>query len=218
MEARVKHIIWDWNGTLLDDNHAVIQAVNAVCAHFKRGTITHAEWQEIYTRPVSVSYSTLLGTELTVADWANVDRLYHQAYRALLHTCGLQRGADSALQGWRNAGGSQSLLSMFFHTELLPLVTQLGIADLFARIDGLREQTGGDTKVEYLRRHLADLGKQPDEVVLIGDITDDAEAAAQLGVDCVLVSVGAMTRRRLQTTGAPVVDSVPEALDLLRAA
>ena len=30
----VRHIVWDWNGTLLDDNHANLAAANHVCEMF----------------------------------------------------------------------------------------------------------------------------------------------------------------------------------------
>jgi phosphoglycolate phosphatase-like HAD superfamily hydrolase len=204
--------VWDWNGTILDDNDAVVSAVNAVCTAFGRDHIDLDYWRSIYRRPLSDGYQELLARELSTQDWTEIDRLYHDAYRALLPTTRLAPGIPDELHRWRDAGGQQSLLSMWFHDELVPLVTEYGLADLFIRIDGQRENIGGHGKTDHLIEHLVALRVEPADVLLIGDVLDDAIAAQAAGVRCVLVTTGMTTRRALETSGSPVVDSVAEAL------
>lgn len=211
-EPRVSHVVWDWNGTILDDNDAVVSAVNVVCTAFGRDHIELDYWRSIYRRPLMEGYRDLLGRELSTQDWTEIDRLYHDAYRALLPTTRLAPGIPDELHRWRDAGGRQSLLSMWFHDELVPLVTELGLADLFIRIDGQRTGSGGHGKTDHLIEHLTALRLDPTDVLLIGDVLDDAIAAEAAGVRCVLVTTGVMTRRALETSGAPVVDSIAEAL------
>jgi phosphoglycolate phosphatase-like HAD superfamily hydrolase len=211
---RLGHVVWDWNGTILDDNDAVVTAVNSVCAAFGRAAIDLAYLQSIYRRPLLSSYQELLGRDLTTDDWANIDRTYHHAYRELLHTTRLAPGVPAELHRWAERGGSQSLLSMWFHDELVPLVTEHGLADLFARVDGLRVDVGGHGKAAHLIEHLEALQVDPDEVTLIGDVLDDADAAEAAGTRCVLVTTGVMARSTLESAGVPVVDSVAEALVL----
>jgi phosphoglycolate phosphatase-like HAD superfamily hydrolase len=211
-EPRVSHVVWDWNGTILDDNDAVVSAVNAVCTAFGRDIIDLAYWRSIYRRPLSEGYQELLGRELSTQDWVEIDRRYHDAYRALLPTTRLAPGIPDELHRWRDAGGQQSLLSMWFHDELVSLVTELGLADLFVRIDGQRTGIGGHGKTDHLIEHLTALRLDPADVLLIGDVLDDAIAAKAAGIRCVLVTTGVMTRQALETSGAPVVDSIAEAL------
>jgi len=214
--SRVRHIVWDWNGTLLDDNHAVLAAVNQVCARYGRAPLTLGEWRAMFSRPLLACYERLLGRSLTLDDWAEIDRTYHDAYRELLPTCRLAPGLPDLLYEWADTGGTQSLLSMWFHRELVPLVTEFGLLELFSRVDGLRVDVGGGSKAEHLVAHLAALQLDPAEVVLIGDVVDDAEAARQAGAGCVLVTTGVMSPEALKATGAPVVDSLAEAMALLR--
>lgn len=209
---RAKHIVWDWNGTVFADNEAVLAAVNAVCLGFGRTAITLDHWRSIFSRPLLACYERLLEQPLTLADWARIDALYHDEYRALLPICGLAAGVPDDLHAWRDRGRTQSLLSMWFHSELVPLVTEYGLHDLFARVDGLRERTGGGSKAEHLAEHLAAQRLDPADVVLIGDVVDDADAAAHVGAGCVLVTTGVMSRQALEATGVPVVDSIPDAL------
>lgn len=209
---RVRHVVWDWNGTILDDNDAVVLAVNEVCTAFGRERIDLAFWRSIYRRPLLDCYAELLGRELSPDEWAWIDRHYHDAYRELLPITRLSVGIPDELRRWRDKGGSQSLLSMWFHDELVELVDRHGLTSLFARIDGLRVDVGGHGKAGHLIEHLTALAVEPAEVLLVGDVLDDAAAAAAGGTRCVLVTTGVTTRAVLETSGVPVVDSVAEAL------
>jgi phosphoglycolate phosphatase-like HAD superfamily hydrolase len=210
-----RHIVWDWNGTLLDDNDAVVAAVNVVCGAFERDSIDLDHWRAVFSRPLRQCYERLLERELTEQDWARLDVLYHDAYRDLLHTCRLAQGVPDALEGWRGVGRTQSLLSMWFHDELVPLITDFGLDSMFDRVDGLRAEVGGGSKDVHLKEHLDALDLDPSTVVLIGDVVDDAHAADQVGTGCVLLTTGVMNREALEPTGHPVVDSIPEAIALL---
>jgi phosphoglycolate phosphatase-like HAD superfamily hydrolase len=211
----VRHIVWDWNGTLLDDIHAVVAAVNTVCTEFGRDHVDVAQWRAMFGRPLVHCYERLLERSLSEQDWARIDELYHNAYRELLHTCRLAQGVPDVLRTWGQQGGTQSLLSMWFHDELVPLVTELGLHALFARIDGLRSRVGGGSKAQHLETHLNALALDASDVVLVGDVEDDARAAEQIGAQCVLLTTGAMSREVLERTGYPVVDSIPAAIEAI---
>jgi phosphoglycolate phosphatase-like HAD superfamily hydrolase len=219
------HVVWDWNGTLLDDNRAVLRAVNQICAHFDRPAITLEQWRGLYARPLTSSYEKLLGRTLTEQDCEWLEHTYHDAYRAQLgrlpETCfdpeaavRLADGVPHALRTWRDSGRSQSLLSMWFHHELVPLVTELGLAELFDRVDGLRAHVGGGSKRDHLVEHLAAQGLDPTDVT-VGDVADDADAATYVGARCVLVATGMMSRNALAAAGVPIADSIEQALRLI---
>lgn len=211
----IRHVVWDWNGTLLDDNDAVVSAVNAVCAAYGRPPVTLAEWRAVFCRPLNRCYERLLDRPLPPAAWARVDRTYHDAYTALLLDTRLAADARAGLAAWPARGGTQSLLSMWFHDDLVAMVTRLGLTAHFARIDGLRHDIGGESKAAHLAEHLAGLAVEPAEVVLVGDVLDDAIAAASVGTRCILLSTGMTTRAALDTAGVPVADSITEALALI---
>jgi phosphoglycolate phosphatase-like HAD superfamily hydrolase len=211
----ISHVVWDWNGTLLNDNDAVLAAVNAVCADFGRADLSWAEWQAVYARPMRLSYEQILGRTLDDEEWARVDKLYHDRYDAILHTCALATGVPAELRQLAETGRTQSLLSMWFHARLVPTIDQFGLTEYFTRVDGLPGDVGGGSKADSLRLHLEVQELEPANVVLIGDVVDDALAAQSVGTTCILVTTGAMTRQSLESTGAPVTNSIQEALQLL---
>ncbi|MFI9006289.1 HAD family hydrolase [Actinosynnema sp. NPDC053489] len=209
MRIRADHVVWDWNGTLFADNDAVLAAVNRVCADFGHAAVTLEQWRETFRRPVKDCYEGVFGRPLTAADWDRIDLVYHAEYRVAMDRCGLAPGVPDHLAALRH---TQSLLSMWWHDELVALVARFGLAGLFRRVDGLRAATGGGSKAKHLAEHLDALRLRPEHVVVVGDVADDADAARHVGAQVVLVATGTSSRRVLERTGAPVADSIPEAL------
>jgi phosphoglycolate phosphatase-like HAD superfamily hydrolase len=174
----VAHLVWDWNGTLLDDLTLVVAATNASLASVGGGSVTADEHRRDFRRPVSSYYEYVLGRTLTQEEFASLDQAFHDAYRGGLAGTGLAADALDAMAAWT---GTQSLLSMWFHHELVPLVTAHGLRARLSRVDGLRDPLGGGFKAPHLRAHLDALGLAGGDCVLIGDSVDDAHAAQDVG-------------------------------------
>lgn len=207
-----KHIVWDWNGTLFDDAHAVYRAACAVFAARGLPEVSLERYRAAYTRPIQVFYARLFGREVTAEEFAGMDDEFHAAYARAMADAALAAGARDVLRGWRAAGRSQSLLSMYRHELLVELVRRFDIEAEFARVDGL-VGPGGGRKAGHLTAHLAVLRLDPADVLLVGDSLDDAAAAAELGTGCVLFNGGYHERSALAAAGVPVADTMAEVLD-----
>jgi phosphoglycolate phosphatase-like HAD superfamily hydrolase len=210
------HIVWDWNGTLFDDLDLVVQSVNHGLAGFGAAPIDLDGYRSHYTRPVKLFYDRVIGRVISAEEWIAVDRVFHDAYRAALDQARLTADAADALTTVASGGHTQSLLSMFPHLDLIPLVERLGISQFFDRIDGLPDSGTGDLKAAYLERHLRNLimGEDPASVVVIGDTPDDAIAASHVGARPILYDGGSHHRRDLEATGALVASTLVGAVSL----
>lgn len=211
----MRHIVWDWNGTLFDDLHIVLEAVNEGIAPFGVGPISLDDYRQHYTRPVKLFYDRLLGRPVTDEEWTRLDTTFHDGYLRMLDRARPDADAVAALDMVRSSGERQSLLSMFPHTELVPLVHRMGLTGYFDRIDGL-QGVRGDPKAVYLEAHLRALTEGEDlrEVLVVGDTPDDAVAAAHVGARCVLYHNGSHHREELEACGVPVVESLLDAVIL----
>ncbi|MEU7054105.1 HAD family hydrolase [Streptomyces lavenduligriseus] len=207
------HIVWDWNGTLFHDNDAIIGATNAAFAELGLAPITLEQYRSLYCVPVPKFYERLLGRLPSDAEWELMDATFHRYYTEHRVRCGLTEGAEELLAGWRSDGHSQSLLSMYEHEELVPVVRGFGIEPHFVRIDGRTGPSGG-SKAEHMVRHLKALAgvAEPERTVVIGDAADDAVAARHVGARAVLYTGGSHSRASLEGAGVPVVDSLAEAV------
>lgn len=185
------HLVWDWNGTLLNDLNLVVTSTNAAFASVGGPAVTADEHRVRFRRPIADYYAEVLGRAVDDDAFGRLDQIFHDAYRTGLTTCELAHDAGVAMAAWP---GSQSLLSMWFHEELVPTVQTYGLTGQFVRVDGLRASVGGDRKAESLRRHLAELGVDGRDVVLIGDSVDDADAAVSVGAAPSSTPAGSPTR------------------------
>ncbi|MEU7649543.1 HAD family hydrolase [Streptomyces huasconensis] len=212
--GRGAHIVWDWNGTLLHDIHAVIEATNASFAEIGLEPITLERYRELYCVPIPRFYERLMGRLPSDTEWRLMDAVFHKHYWARAEGCGLAEGAARLLAARRAEGRTQSLLSLAPHEHLVPLVRRHGIAEHFVRIDGRTDDSHAG-KAERMVRHLAALEgvtAAVERVVVIGDAVDDAVAAAHVGARAVLYTGGSHSRASLETAGVPVVDSLEEAV------
>ncbi len=209
------HIIWDWNGTLFDDLHIIVESVSACVVPFGRDPITEEDYRNHYTRPVSVFYESLMGRPITSDEWASIDGVFHETYRSLMHGADLAADADAAIRTLSDQAGTQSILSMWWHSELVPFTAGFGMHDAMVRIDGNRDDAGA-LKADEMRAHVArlvaDHGVAATDVVAVGDTFDDAAAARSVGVPIVLYDGGSHHRYELEKIGVPVVSTLMEAV------
>ncbi|WP_306333539.1 HAD family hydrolase [Streptomyces sp. KL118A] len=212
---RGAHIVWDWNGTLLHDIHAVIEATNASFAELGLEAITLERYRDLYCVPIPRFYERLMGRLPTDAEWRVMDTVFHKHYWARAEGCGLAEGASELLAARRADGRTQSLLSLAPHEQLVPIVRRHGIHEYFVRIDGRTDESHAG-KAERMVRHLEAFDEPLDvgRVVVIGDAVDDAVAAAHVGARAVLYTGGSHSRASLELAGVPVVDSLADAVDV----
>ncbi len=213
----MSHIIWDWNGTLWDDLDLVIRSVNALLVPMGMDPIDHDDYRRHYTRPLHRFYEVLLGRPIDDSVMRDIDDQFHDAYFAEYERAGLTADARTAIASIGEAGSSQSIQSMLWHDRLVTSVREVGLDDVMLAVDGHRG-TAGETKAEHLGHHVEQLRAlfplNGARMVLIGDITDDAAAAAAVGIDCVLYDGGSQERSRLETASVPIAGSLVEAVQL----
>jgi phosphoglycolate phosphatase-like HAD superfamily hydrolase len=208
------HLVWDWNGTLLDDLSLVVSSTNQTFQAVGGRSVDADEHRQRFRRPVAEFYAEILGRAVDAEEFEELDRIFHAAYRVGLTSAALAADAEAAIKAWP---GSQSLLSMWFHDELVPAVQTYGLTGMFTRIDGRPTEVDGGLKAGHLARHLAELGLAGPEVALIGDSLDDAEAAESVGAACVLYTGGFTDPVRLRASGRPVADTLIDAVRLAQA-
>jgi phosphoglycolate phosphatase len=202
-----QHVIWDWNGTLLDDTQAGVNAVNAMLLARGLPLLDVPAYRDIFGFPVKDFYRAA-GFRLETEDWDAMAREFHDRFLADT-TLRLHADAARALACLKAAGIGQSVLSASEQTILETMLADFGVTRFFAHVCGV-DNLYGHSKLELGRSLLGRLGLPPGSVLLIGDSLHDHEVAAALNARCLLVAQGHQSRARLARSGAPVLDSLAD--------
>lgn len=205
----VKHIIWDFNGTLLSDAQLAVQTNNAVFAQLGLPSITLEEYRAKMTMPVRDFY-TAMGVDFGVHSYEKISRLWLDIFNAGIVEAGLIPGMLELVKTLHARGIAQSVLSASYEPSLLHQCEQLGLMPYMRAVNGLGDESA-TVKLEIGRNQMRALNLCPEQVVFVGDMHTDAELARALGAACILVPWGHNSLERLECTGAPIAES-PEAL------
>jgi phosphoglycolate phosphatase len=208
--STLKHLLWDWNGTLLNDVDASFNAINRLLAEHRLPGVTRADYLAHFGFPVRDYYHHIgFSPGLSPSQWQSIANAYHDHFNAGPQA--LFPDALAALQRVQSAGFPQSVLSALYHPMLMRDMARHNVAGFFTHTRGAADINGG-SKLETGRQLLHDLALPPDAFLLIGDTLHDAHVARELGVQCVLVSRGHCNPQRLASANVPVFPSLTHAV------
>ena len=209
----MKHIIWDFNGTLLCDAQLGVDCDNHVFDTLGLPRITLDDYRAHMTMPVRDFY-TSLGVDLNIYKYETISRLWLDRFNHHAVSVGLVPGAMESILRLKEKGFTQSILSASYEKSLMEQCEALGLVPHMKAIGGLSDESA-QKKTDIGRAQLARLGLVGEDCVLVGDMVADSELAQLLGTHCVLVPWGHNSAQRLKRTGRQVAGSFEELEEIL---
>ncbi|MDR1568889.1 MAG: HAD family hydrolase [Oscillospiraceae bacterium] len=209
---KLNTIIWDWNGTLLDDADICVEVENSLLR--ERGIeplLDKSRYQEIFGFPV-IDYYRRAGLSFETESYQAIADIYINRYTERSRACGLFPDARAALESLNAMGFRQVIISASHSGLLLDQIRPFRIENYFDYIIG-QDDAYAHGKKEAALRWMRDCGIDNKTTVLVGDTTHDYEVACALGCGCVLVRNGHHSRERLEKCGCHIADSLTEAVN-----
>ena len=203
---KYRHLIWDWNGTLLDDAWLCREIMNQQLRRRDLPVLSVERYEEIFDFPVEKYYQAV-GFDWSRESFQEAGTEFIVEYEQRKRECRLQPGGKDLLANLAASGWSQAVLSAYAHQSLEEFLGHFGVRQHFRSVAGSRDHYAAG-KVGHGLKMLEELHVSPRETLLIGDTTHDAEVARAMGVDCVLVPCGHNSRIRLEGCGVPVVENL----------
>jgi phosphoglycolate phosphatase len=204
------HVVWDWNGTLLDDLHTCVAVANQLLGEYGLPALDGVIGYHAKFRFPIVEYYADLGFDTSsTGNFEAAAHRYLELYGAASVHCRLHDGAIEALAALHATGVRQVLISA---SERDNLRVQLAPFGLDAYLDGVHgiDDIYAASKESLARRWLTDEGLTGEQVLFVGDSEHDFEIARAVGARCLLYSGGHHARRHLESLGAPVIDDLRE--------
>ena len=205
-------VIWDWNGTLIDDMPVSLAAVNRILADRGMDPIGEKEYYSYIDTPISKFYAHLFDLEKT--DVTRLLREFNSNYDDLLDFTEVREETRRALETVAGAGVKQIVLSACEQGKLTRLLREYGVDGYFSAVLGADDLHCGD-KTDRAREYFAAAGLSPERALIVGDTLHDAQVAAAVGCGCVLLRHGHQGDAELEECGVPLADSAAEAVRLM---
>ena len=211
MSEQLKYILWDWNGTLLNDLDASIESMNELLSRRQLPQLSKRHYQEIFDFPVFNYYETL-GFDFVKENWEDVAAEYMNSYHSKEAHFKLYPEAELSLKILKAGGYKHFILSAMKQESIITMLQHFDIKDYFKDIYGSNDHYANG-KINRAQQLLKEQNIRPEECLLVGDTTHDAEVAHNIGVKCILISHGHHNHQRLSATAHPTYTSITEWLN-----
>lgn len=206
-----KIIVWDWNGTLLNDVDLCVDAINQLLLSEGIDTFKNKEaYQRVFQFPI-IDYYQKAGFDFEKTPFDELANRYMAYYQPRSLTCPLQEHSLEALSTLKDYGMKQYLLSASKLDFLHEQVQQYDILSYFKGLLGL-DNIHAFSKKELAREFISSQRFDRNQVVFLGDSVHDFEVAKYAGCDCILIANGHEHEEKLLRCGSSVVHTIQEAV------
>ncbi|MFA6867251.1 MAG: HAD hydrolase-like protein [Clostridia bacterium] len=206
------YILWDWNGTLLDDLQVCIKCINITLSSRNMPIMTKERYYKEFCFPV-INYYKKMGFDFEKEDYKIVAKEFIDNYNKFVNECGLHKQASKVIGKFAACGIPQYILSASDKDVLLKSLDKTGLKAIFKDIIA-EDNIYAKGKLELAKNYFAS-NKPTGKGLLIGDTSHDYEVANAVGLDCILFSKGHSQRESLELLGVPIVDELSSILEFV---
>lgn len=203
------YIVWDWNGTLLNDVDLCMESINQLLEQEQLPLLeTKEAYQRVFQFPI-ISYYEKVGFDFRKRSFSSLAEAYMNYYQPRSLSCSLHQGVLETLTQFQSRGYTQVLLSASKLDYLHEQVKQYPIAHYFQDVVGL-DNVHAYSKAELAKAYVKDHEDSIASITFFGDSVHDYEVAKGAGANCILIANGHEHKEKLLHTGCKVIDDIQE--------
>ncbi|MDE7389941.1 MAG: HAD family hydrolase [Lachnospiraceae bacterium] len=212
MNKQYKNIIWDYNGTIVDDAALAVKAENMVLETYGKPPITLDFYLKECEMPILNFYNKIF--DMNSFDFTEISQRFIKYYEHLSHDAKVFPEVKEMICSLSQKGYNQAVISGFESEMLKKSLHHFGLSDYFSFMSG-SDDISCKSKSERAALVLKKYGLKPSETLFIGDMYHDLETAAHVGADCILISKGHQGHDVLSTYDVRVLKSAAELKEIL---
>ena len=205
INQKIKYIIWDWNGTLINDAWLFVEIMNEELEERKLPLINIQDYRQHFTFPVKKYYERL-GFDFKKESFKEVGYQFIQKFKKRKFEAQLFKKTIEILECAHKRNIGQSIVSAQEHHMLNETIKHYKIDHYFEYIAGI-EHYYADDKIHIAQSIREKIPFSNKQILMIGDSAHDSEVADKLNITCVLFSGGHYSKKRLQNNRVPIVDN-----------
>lgn len=195
LHERYDHIIWDWNGTLLNDIKLCVEVNNGLLRAHGLPELTIERYQRLFGFPIQNYYKDL-GFDFDKTPFEGLAEHYVSVYEAEAKHAALHDGVTKVLGAVKAGGKTQSVLTAANESHVHDMMDHFSLWEFFDNVFGIGDRFAA-SKIERGRDLITHSGISVERTLLVGDTDHDHEVGEALGTDILLVAHGHQSFERL---------------------
>jgi len=183
------YILWDWNGTIIDDFLPNFELINLLLKERGLPVISREEYRGSFRFPI-VDFYRKIGFCCEGDAYMNLVREYASEYAVRIPSIGLVPGIERILAAVHADGIKQFIISASHRAIIEKQLAQYGISQVFDSIIA-SEDDFARGKIDLAERWMDKMHiRNPKRVLVIGDTLHDYDVSKRLHCMCILVNYG----------------------------
>jgi phosphoglycolate phosphatase len=187
-----KHIIFDWNGTLINDAQIFVNILNVLLDKRKLNKIDLVMYRDLFCFPRDA--------------FTQLKKEFVGEYDKRKYCASLFPNTINMLQRLSDNNFNLSILSASYQKTLDDLTKHYSIDRFFQHIIGVNNYIANG-KAQKGIKLINTLALKKQDLVLIGDTNLDYSVSKVLGIDCILISHGHQSTKQLEACNNTIIQS-----------
>ena len=209
----IDRVIWDFNGTILDDLKISIESADELLTRYDLPIIGDVEkYYSVFGFPI-IGYYERVGFDFTKYDFSVLANEWVDIYLSKVPYATLRDGIIETVDKLNSLGIKQTILSMSEENMLRSQIESFGITDKFDEIYGLND-IYATSKLELARYWRST--HQGENVIYVGDTEHDAESAEIIGAKLLMITGGHQSYETLKALGKPIITAPSEIFEYIK--
>jgi len=211
---KIKEIVWDWNGTLINDTSLCVEILNKILSFHDQPSISVEFYRNNFSFPVSAFYK-IISLPSSGQKFDEISNSFISEYRLKWKECNLQTGVLQILKTIQQKGLRQSILSAGNQSDVENFVDHFSLGFFFYQILGT-DNIKAEGKIELGKRFITASDLLPEEILLVGDTIHDLQVANEIGCSVLLFSQGHNSKNQLSGFSVPIINDLMEVSQYLQ--
>ncbi|MDP3882408.1 MAG: HAD hydrolase-like protein [Nanoarchaeota archaeon] len=198
----IKLVTWDFNGTILADTDACMDAGNHMMRTFGGRPLSRREYAKRFTFP-SLEFYCAQGCDREAIHTPGSAKVFHDFYETRASQCRTRKGAREILKWLQDQNAKSIILSNHVTDAIMKQLERLGLSYYIPEILGngdLNATQVGHNKIHRMELYLERTGYPPEESLIVGDSPEDIGIGRKFGMKTVAITDGYFATSRLRAS------------------
>ena len=209
----IKYIIWDFNGTILDDLDLCLDLLNSMLAKQQKPAVTKNQYLDIFGFPIK-DYYIKAGLSFDAQSFDDMSIDFIKAYQPESFKSKLHEGLVQTLDNLKLKGIRHIILSASETNNLKEQVNYFGLTRYFDYVVGT-DNVKGLGKIDAGLNLIKQLKEKKEHFIYVGDTIHDFEVAEALGIQVVLYTKGHQSEARLKEKTTNIIHHISDIINYI---